>query len=86
MDYDIFRRAAADDLFASLSPGEQSAIEGLARSKAPPTGRATASLANIMFGIERARITIEHNPDKVPTFEQWKLRMRTPHISQGQAA
>ena len=86
MDYDIFRRAAADDLFASLPPDDQSVIEALASSKAPPTTKGTGSLAKIMFGIERARITIEHHPDKVPTFEQWKIRMRQPHVPQGQTA
>jgi len=38
MDYDRFRRAAADRLFSSLPAKEQAAIEAAARAKAPALG------------------------------------------------
>ncbi len=57
MDYDRFRRAAADRLFSRLPAKEQAAIEAAAHAKAPRFGRGTGSLAQTMFEIERARIT-----------------------------
>src|SRR5207253_1057261 len=39
MDYDRFRRAAADELFASLPSDQQTHIEDIARSIAPPAVR-----------------------------------------------
>jgi hypothetical protein len=72
MDYDRFRRAEADRLFASLPAKEQAAIEAAARTKAPRYARGTGSLAQTMFEIERARITAERHPKKIPSLEQWK--------------
>jgi Replication initiator protein A len=71
MDYDRFRRAAADRLFSSLPVKEQAAIEAAAHAKAPRFGRGTGSLALTMFEIERARITAERYPRKVFSFDQW---------------
>ena len=72
MDYDRFRRAEADRLFASLPAKEQAAIEAAARTKAPRYARGTGSLAQTMFEIERARITAERHPRKIPSLEQWQ--------------
>ena len=74
MDYDRFRRAAADRLFASLPAKEQAAIEAAARAKAPRFARGTGSLAQTMFEIERARITAERHPRNIPSLEQWQRR------------
>ena len=72
MDYDRFRRVQADQLFASLSGREQAAIEAAARAKTPNSPRGRGSLADIMFAVDRARITAERHPNKIPSFEQWK--------------
>ena len=74
MDYDRFRRVQADKFFASLSGREQAAIEAAARAKTPHSPRGRGSLAEIMFGIDRARITAERHPDKIPSFDQWKAK------------
>ena len=67
MDYDRFRRAEADRLFSSLPAKEQAAIEAAAHAKAPRFGRGSGSLAQTMFEIERARITAQRHPDKIPS-------------------
>jgi hypothetical protein len=72
MDYDRFRRAEADRLFAKLSAKEQTAIEAAARAKAPRFGQGSGSLAQIMFEIERARITAQRHPRKIPSLEEWQ--------------
>jgi hypothetical protein len=72
MDYDRFRRAEADRLFASLPAKEQAAIEAAARTKAPRYARGTGSLAQTIFEIERARITADRHPRKIPSLEQWQ--------------
>jgi hypothetical protein len=71
MDYDRFRRAAADRLFSSLPAKERAAIEAAAHAKAPRYGRGSGSLALTMFEIERARITVERYPRKIFSFKQW---------------
>ena len=72
MDYDRFRLAQADQLFASLSGREQAAIDAAAHAKTPNRPRGRGSLADIMFAVDRARITAERHPTKIPSFEQWK--------------
>ena len=72
MDYDRFRRAQADQLFASLSGREQAAIDASAHAKTPNRPRGRGSLADIIFAVDRARITSERHPNKIPSFEQWK--------------
>ncbi len=72
MDYDRFRRAEADRLFSSLPTTEQKGIEAAAHAKAPRFGRGTGSLAQTMFEIERARITAERHPGKIPTLDVWQ--------------
>ena len=74
MDYERFRRAQADQLFASLSGREQAAIVAAARSKTPNHHRGSGSLADIMFAVDRARITAERHLTKIPSFEQWKAK------------
>jgi len=74
MDYDRFRQAAADQLFSSLPAKEQAAIEAAARAKAPRFGRGSGSLAQTMFEIERARITAQRHPGKIPPLEEWQHR------------
>jgi len=74
MDYDRFRRAAADRLFSSLPAKERAAIEAAARAKAPRYGRGSGSLAQTLFEIERARITAERHPGKIPSLEEWQRR------------
>ena len=72
MEYDRFRRARADEVFASLSVQEQAGHRGRGGVAAPARSRGDGSLAKIMFGIERARITAERHPRQVPSFETWK--------------
>jgi hypothetical protein len=74
MDYDRFRRAEADRLFASLPVKERGAIEAAARANAPRYGRGTGSLAQTIFEIERARITVERHPRNIPSLDEWKPR------------
>jgi hypothetical protein len=74
MDYDHFRRAQTDQLFASLSGREQAAIDAAAHAKTPNRPRGRGSLADIMFAVDRARITAERHPAKIPSFEQWKAK------------
>jgi hypothetical protein len=71
-DYDRFRRTEADRLFVSLPAKERAAIEIAARAKASRFGRGTGPLAQTMFEIERARLTAERHPKKIPAFEQWQ--------------
>jgi hypothetical protein len=74
MKYDRFRREQADRVFATLSAKERDAIEIRARAKSPSRGR--GPLAQTMFEIERARITIQRHPDQIASFEQWIARGR----------
>ncbi len=74
MEYDRFRRASAYRLFSSLPAKERAAIEAAARAKAPRYGRGSGSLAQTMFEIERARITAERHPGKIPSLEEWQRR------------
>jgi hypothetical protein len=74
MDYDRFRRAQVDRLFASLPAKERAEIEAAARAKAPRYGRGTGSLARTIFEIERARITVARHPKDIPSLDQWKPR------------
>ena len=72
MEYDRFRRAKADQVFAALDAQEQASIEAAAQVAAPARSRGDGSLAKIIFGLERARITAERYPRRVPSFETWK--------------
>ena len=69
-----FRRAEADRLFASLPVKERIAIEAAARAKAPRYGRGPGSLAQTIFEIERARITVERHPKNIPSLDEWNPR------------
>ena len=72
MAYDRFRRAEADRLFSRLPDKERAAIEEAARTKAPRYPRGTGPLAQTIFEIERARITVERHPRKIPSLEEWQ--------------
>lgn len=74
MEYDRFRRAAAHRLFSSLPAREQAAIEAAAHAKAPRYGRGSGSIARTLFEIERARITAQRYPGKIPSLEEWRRR------------
>jgi hypothetical protein len=74
MDYDRFRRAEADRIFASLSGREQATIEAAAHAKTPQRHGGRGSLGEIMLGIDRARITAERHAGKIPSFDQWKAK------------
>ena len=74
MDYDRFRRAAADRLFSSLPAKEREAIDAAAHAKAPRFGRGSGPLAQTIFEIERARITAERHPGNIPSPEEWQGR------------
>ena len=74
MDYDRFRRAAADRLFSTLPAKERAAIETAAHAKAPRFGRGNGSLTQTMFEIERARITAQRYPGKILSLEEWQRR------------
>jgi hypothetical protein len=74
MDYDRFRRAAADRLFSSLPAKERAAIEAAAHARAPRFGRGSGPLAQTIFDIERARITAQRHPGKISSFEEWQRR------------
>jgi hypothetical protein len=76
MDYERFRRNQADRLFASLSGREQATIEAAARAKTPHNPRGRGSLAEIMLGVDRARITAQRHPSKITSFDEWKVKWR----------
>jgi len=74
MAYDRFRRAEADRLFSTLPDKERAAIEEAAHTKAPRYSRGAGSLAQTIFEIERARITAERHPKKIPSLDEWQRR------------
>jgi hypothetical protein len=76
IEYDRFRRLEADRLFATLPAAERATIEHLAHDNAPLRTKAKGPLSDIMFGIERARITIERHPGRVLSVTEWKQRRR----------
>ena len=62
--YDRYRRAAAEQLFASLPATERALIEDLARAGNRPFAAGTGSLASTMYEIAKLRIAVERHPDK----------------------
>lgn len=73
MDYDRYRRVAAEQLFQTLPAGEQAAIEGLARSKTFSDGRGPDYTAKTLFRLEKLRLTAEHHPDQIVDFQHWSI-------------
>jgi hypothetical protein len=73
MEYSNARRLEADRLFVTLPAREKAAIDTAARGKSK-NGIEKGSLGQIVFGIERARITAEKYPHKITSFEQWLER------------
>jgi Replication initiator protein A len=74
--YDRYCRERADALFENLPADERTAIEQLARSKGRSPFGSTGSIAELMYRIDRARITIERHPRQVPSFEEWRVSRR----------
>lgn len=72
-EYNLFRRAKADEIFATLSAKKQASIEAEAAAGSR-VNRDAGPLGKIMFGIERTRITAERYPRRVPSFESWKAQ------------
>jgi hypothetical protein len=84
MDYDSFRRAALDDVFASLSAGERATIQKLALSNVPTFTTRTGPLWNSLLKREMQRVTAERYPDRMPTFEGWlatPTKSHTEHLA-----
>ena len=73
MAYASLRRNAADRLFLNLPPDEQAAIVALARSKMSSPNRKPGPLADTLFLLDRALITTQRHPERIPTFEQWQV-------------
>ena len=71
MDYDQYRRSAAENLFQGLPPDEQAAIEALARSKSKSDGRGAGYMAKTLLRMEKVRLTAERHAGKIFDFEHW---------------
>jgi hypothetical protein len=71
MEYDQYRRSAAEDLFQSLPAEEQAVIEALARSKSKPGGLGADYMAQTLIRLEKARLTTERHADKISDFDHW---------------
>lgn len=69
IEYDHFRKQAADRIFKNLPAKERIEIEATAKKTALSTGRPGA-LAETMLRIERVRIVAERYP--IPSFDEWK--------------
>jgi hypothetical protein len=61
--YNCFRRAECARLFVTLPTEEQAIIEELARAKSPARATKTGSIAEIVLGLDKARI----RPSATPT-------------------
>ncbi len=71
--YDRYRRAASEQLFASLPAMERALIEDLAHAGNRPFGAGTGSLATTMYEIAKLRIAVERHPDSIKNFEEWVM-------------
>ncbi len=76
MAYDRYRRAQADEMFATLPAEEKETIDTLARAGNRPFGAGDGSLASTMHLLTRARITAERHPNKIKSFETWQKSFR----------
>jgi hypothetical protein len=72
--YSQYRRTKAAALFATLPEAERAAIEAIARGRSAKTytGAGKGALSIQIFDIEKARVTAERHPDRLPTFAEWK--------------
>jgi hypothetical protein len=71
VQYDQYRRMAAEHLFQSLPADEQGIIEALASSKRRSDGHGADYMAKTLYRLEKLRLTAERHPDKISNFEQW---------------
>jgi hypothetical protein len=71
VDYDQYRRTAAENLFQTLPADEQVAIEALARSKSNSDGRVAGYMAKTLVRLEKMRLTTERHPGRISDFEHW---------------
>jgi hypothetical protein len=71
MDYDQYRRTAAEDLFQRLPADEQAAIEALARSKSGSDRRGAGYMGKTLVRLEKVRLTTERHAGKIFDFEHW---------------
>jgi hypothetical protein len=77
MDYDQYRRTAAENLFQTLPADEQAAIEALARSKSNSAGPGAGYMVKTLVRLEKARLTIERHAGKISDFEHWSASHAT---------
>ena len=73
-DYDRYLSHAVEQLLHSLPAAEQSDIDHLARSKMQFSSDGAGFLAKVLLAFERARLLTNRYPDKVLSFDQWKVR------------
>jgi Replication initiator protein A len=71
MEYDQYRRTAAEDVFLGLPREEQGTIDALAHSKLSSDGRGPDYMAKTLFRLEKARLTADRHPDKISDFKHW---------------
>jgi hypothetical protein len=72
--YREHRHQAASALLQTLPKSEQEAIEAIARQRCarPFAGKRAGALSERLIEMERARVTAERHPDRLPTFADWK--------------
>jgi hypothetical protein len=70
--YAGYLRTAAGKLLETRPAHEKAVIEDLARARARPPVGGTGFLSNTLFELERTRLTIDHYPGKVLSFDQWR--------------
>jgi hypothetical protein len=71
MDYDQYRRTAAENLFQTLPADEQALIEALAHSKSYSDAGVAGYMTKTFVRLERLRLTTERHPGKIADFEHW---------------
>jgi len=75
MDYDQYRRTAAEGLLETLPAVEQAAIEALARSNLRSDGRGPDYMAKTLFRLEKLRLTLERHPRQILDFKHWLVSL-----------
>jgi hypothetical protein len=71
MDYDQYRRAAAERLFQTLAADEQATIDALARAKLSAKGQVSDFMAQTLIRMEKLRLTIERHPGHISDIDRW---------------
>ena len=72
--YSEFRRLETDGVYATLSKGEQAKIESLAQREIKPLP--AGPLTQRLYKNALARIVAEQYPDRITSFESFRLRKR----------